>query len=78
MSFQKCPLCNGEGSISSSYTTVTRLDICPTCKGTRIISTLTELPPSGETITHAIDKINGMSESEFIDHLKTTNNGQTT
>ena len=42
MSYQKCPICNGTGLFSNPVL----LDaICPTCKGTRIISELNGLPP---------------------------------
>lgn len=50
MSFQKCPICNGTGNdpwigeIPLSICSYTKY-LCPTCKGTRIISELTGLPP---------------------------------
>ena len=44
MSWQKCPLCNGSG-IDPTSGTYSSVPICPTCKGTRIISELSGLPP---------------------------------
>lgn len=50
MSFQKCPICNGSGN--DPWIGEIPLSICfhgrhpcPTCKGTRIISKLTGMPP---------------------------------
>ena len=50
MSFQKCPICNGSGN--DPWIGEIPLSICfhgrhpcPTCKGTRIISQLTGMPP---------------------------------
>jgi hypothetical protein len=50
MSWQKCPICNGSGNdpwigeIPLSICSYTKY-LCPTCKGTRIISKLTGMPP---------------------------------
>jgi len=45
MSFQKCPICNGSGNdpfiVTGSFSSYP----CPTCKGARIISEITGLPP---------------------------------
>lgn len=45
MSFQKCPICNGTGDnpfiVTGSFSSYP----CPTCKGARIISEVTGLPP---------------------------------
>ena len=43
MAYQKCPICNGTGLFKNSVTTDT---VCPTCKGTRIISEFNGLPPT--------------------------------
>lgn len=45
MSYQKCPICNGTGSDPFIVTGSLTSYPCPTCKGTRIISELTGLPP---------------------------------
>ena len=42
--FQKCPICNGNGSVNSTPPTPTK-STCPTCKGARIISAISGLPP---------------------------------
>jgi hypothetical protein len=55
--WQKCPLCNGTGKVSSAIgnglpepeTTVYGAEYrveCPTCKGERILNILSGLPPS--------------------------------
>lgn len=41
--WQKCPICNGDGFIPTSGSSTSRM--CPTCKGMRIISESTGLPP---------------------------------
>ena len=45
MSFQKCPICNGTGDNPFVLELPRSTWPCPTCKGTRIISELTGLPP---------------------------------
>jgi hypothetical protein len=45
MSFQKCPICNGTGDNPFMLELPREVYPCPTCKGTRIISELTGLPP---------------------------------
>jgi hypothetical protein len=46
--WERCPICNGEGVIADiAYaTTAINAKTCPTCKGTRIISSVTGLPPA--------------------------------
>ena len=44
MSWQKCPLCNGSG-IDPTVLLCNRIPICAVCKGQKIISELTGLPP---------------------------------
>lgn len=41
MSWQKCPICDGEGTRVGPLR-----QICPTCKGQRIIDTVTGSPPA--------------------------------
>jgi hypothetical protein len=48
MTYQKCPICDGSGMIPEPYTATTVFNPkvkCPTCKGARIISSMTGLPP---------------------------------
>ena len=40
--FQKCPICEGSGEVPSNLLDTT----CSVCKGEKIISTLTGLPPN--------------------------------
>lgn len=48
MSFQKCPICLGTGDDPFVLELPRSTWPCPTCKGTRIISELTGLPPAVE------------------------------
>ena len=41
--YQKCPICNGTGKDPSQFAKVT--SPCTVCKGAKIISELTGLPP---------------------------------
>lgn len=45
MSWQKCPICNGSGNDPFIVTGSMSYYPCPTCKGTRLISELTGIPP---------------------------------
>jgi hypothetical protein len=45
MPYQKCPICLGTGVDHSSLDSSCSRP-CPTCKGTRIINTISGLPPS--------------------------------
>lgn len=45
MSYQKCPICNGTGENPFIVTGSLSSYPCPTCKGVRIISEVTGLPP---------------------------------
>lgn len=45
MSWQKCPICNGTGDNPFVLELPRSTYPCPTCKGARIISELTGLPP---------------------------------
>jgi len=42
--YQQCPNCKGSGREYSIGTTVTHI-VCTVCKGTKIIDTVTGLPP---------------------------------
>ncbi len=54
--FQECPICKGEGTITVSNTVSYTKKSCPTCEGTRIISTLTGLPPVVSEKKETLDK----------------------
>ena len=46
MTYQKCPICEGGGFILKPYELTNDFHVkCPTCKGARIISSMTGLPP---------------------------------
>jgi hypothetical protein len=55
MTYQKCPICDGSGMIPEPYTVITSFHVkCPTCKGARIISSMTGLPP--EWVVKEVEK----------------------
>lgn len=43
--WQKCPICNGEGTVPNYGVVTSLFSVCPTCNGTRIISEINGLPP---------------------------------
>lgn len=46
MAWQKCPICNGHGTIASAhYGAAMHSQMCPTCSGKRIINEISGLPP---------------------------------
>jgi hypothetical protein len=65
MSFQKCPHCNGTG-VEPSNVSFDQTSTCTVCKGSKIISQLTGLPPN-----RGIDKSNS---SDLIDIQKIDEN----
>lgn len=42
--YQKCPICNGDGKVLNLNGTV-MFSVCSTCNGTKIIDSVTGLPP---------------------------------
>jgi hypothetical protein len=52
--WQNCPLCKGTG-IDPSPGTYSSIPQCPICKGQRIISEVTGLPPKPEIIKDKSD-----------------------
>jgi len=44
--WQKCPICNGEGTVPNYGVVTSLFSVCPTCNGTRIISEINGLPPA--------------------------------
>lgn len=46
--WQKCPVCNGTGRTTPSTYSSNTTDICSVCKGQKIISQLTGLPPNNK------------------------------
>ena len=61
--FQKCPVCNGIGIDPAIYPSKK----CPTCQGTRIISTLNGLPPASSPATHSISNTTNYRGTDFRD-----------
>lgn len=43
--WQKCPICVGSGTVPAGISITAVYDTCPTCRGLRIISNITGLPP---------------------------------
>lgn len=44
--WQKCPICDGEGRVTSNGLSSSVHQVCSVCKGAKIISELNGLPPS--------------------------------
>ena len=44
--WQKCPICDGEGRVTSNGSSSSVHQVCPTCNGAKIISELNGLPPN--------------------------------
>ncbi len=68
MSYQRCPICNGEGIIST-VTTIC-FETCPTCRGARIIDEVTGLPP-GIKVSFDVD-VNGETFEKRIKDVGTS------
>lgn len=69
MSFQKCPICNGSGNdpfiVTGSFSSYP----CPTCKGARIISEITGLPPIIEE-KHSIFELPTQTPTQNVSHIQ--------
>ena len=50
--WQKCPICDGEGRVTSNGVSSSVHQMCPVCKGAKIISELTGLPPNNAVTPH--------------------------
>lgn len=66
--WQKCPICDGEGRITSNGLSSSVHQVCPVCKGARIISELTGLPPNN-TVTPSIFQTSGTSTATIHDFV---------
>jgi hypothetical protein len=65
MSFQKCPVCDGTGIDPHCTIASTTLPVCPVCKGSRIIHSVTGTP--GPTMTEKEkDLMNILSNFEQV------------
>src|SRR5690606_36980845 len=51
VSYQKCPVCNGKGTDPHGGSFSSSMPSCPTCKGARIIHSVTGQPPGNYQIT---------------------------
>lgn len=49
--WQKCPICNGTGVVPSHGITSSSSTLCTVCKGAKIISEVTGLPPDNAAVT---------------------------
>ena len=61
--WQECPVCKGKGEVLRDGFTNSVFQTCKVCKGARIISKLTGLPPDYE----ANKKLHEINEKEFLD-----------
>lgn len=69
--WQKCPICDGEGRVTSNGFTSSVHQVCPVCKGAKIISELNGLPPNYSVETPSNVKIiSEMELSELINKVK--------
>jgi hypothetical protein len=46
--YQKCPICQGTGADVNSLEKTSKDQVCPICKGKRIIDSVTGRPPLTE------------------------------
>lgn len=75
--WQKCPICNGEGSITklipydgrSTVVSSPISSVCPVCKGQRIISELNGLPPRVGIKDDKSKSIEDLVNKELTDSL---------
>lgn len=64
MSYQKCPICNGTGDDPFMLELPRQNYPCPTCKGARILNTLTGLPPVIEEKHNIFESVESCVSSE--------------
>lgn len=68
MSWQKCPICNGEGQLNNNGISSAVFRVCPTCHGSRIINELTGLPPIHPT-PHPLQEINEITRKKKLHEM---------
>ena len=64
--WQKCPICDGEGRVTSNGSSSSVHQVCPTCNGARIISEWNGLPPKSVAIPNDDDIESGMNQRLFL------------
>lgn len=69
MGFQKCPLCDGTGFEPNAYSSTAPIK-CSVCNGTKIISDLTGLPPSGINVVGVDTRKFVIDADKMIDELE--------
>ena len=72
--WQKCPICKGTGLDSNHLVFNDEPPKCPTCKGKRIINTLTGNPPIDDKVEKLPSNINEITFWEVLDKKHDINN----
>ena len=72
--WQKCPICDGEGRVTSNGLSSSVHQVCSLCKGAKIISELNGLPPNQSIELPSDEEIESLGASGmheyYIDGLQ--------
>lgn len=63
MTWEKCPICNGEGKIPNTCTS-SLFSECPTCRGKRIINSLNGFPPCDNAVNDNSEQLSDSLQAQ--------------